>query len=101
MTSRLINRRRSFANYTPFLGLGLSICDKLVNLMNGKLDVESDEGKGATFWFQIPLIEHPYHLSEERYAHLKEKFNANFTPNMTPEKPIAQEKPNSTFALYY
>jgi signal transduction histidine kinase/DNA-binding NarL/FixJ family response regulator len=77
-------------------GLGLSICDKLVNLMNGKLDVESDEGKGATFWFQIPLIEHPYHLSEERYAHLKEKFNANFTPNMTPEKPIAQEKPNTS-----
>lgn len=67
--------------------------------MNGKLDVESDEGKGATFWFQIPLIEHPYHLSEERYALLKEKFNANFTPNMTltPEKHFVAEKPIGKF----
>jgi len=70
----------------------LSICDKLVNLMHGKLDVESDEGKGATFWFQIPLIEHPHQLSKERYALLLEKFNSNFTPNMTLEKPIVSKK---------
>jgi CheY-like chemotaxis protein/two-component sensor histidine kinase len=34
-------------------GLGLAICDRLVNLMGGKIWVESEEGKGASFFFTI------------------------------------------------
>jgi two-component system sensor histidine kinase/response regulator len=36
-------------------GLGLSISLKLASLMDGKMGVSSEPGKGATFWFEIPI----------------------------------------------
>lgn len=36
-------------------GLGLSISRRLVDLMGGRIGVESELGKGATFWFDIPF----------------------------------------------
>ena len=36
-------------------GLGLSICARLVELMGGRIWLESEEGKGATFCFSLTL----------------------------------------------
>jgi two-component system phosphate regulon sensor histidine kinase PhoR len=38
-------------------GLGLYICRELVRSMNGRIWVESDPDKGATFSFELPLAE--------------------------------------------
>ncbi len=36
-------------------GLGLSICRKLLNLLGGKIEVQSEWGKGSTFSFTLPV----------------------------------------------
>jgi len=36
-------------------GLGLAICKQLVDLMGGRIGVQSESGRGSTFWVEIEL----------------------------------------------
>lgn len=38
-------------------GLGLSICQRLVELMGGQIDCAAEVGRGAVFWFDVELPE--------------------------------------------
>ncbi|WP_309385573.1 hybrid sensor histidine kinase/response regulator [Cerasicoccus frondis] len=45
------------SNYTrryEGVGLGLAICAKLIDVLNGKIGFESEVDEGSTFWFELP-----------------------------------------------
>jgi two-component system sensor histidine kinase RpfC len=51
-------------------GLGLSICRQLIEAMGGRIDVDSREGQGSSFWFTLPMEASAQEDSEKQRHHL-------------------------------
>lgn len=52
---RIFERFDKLDEYAQGTGLGLALCKSIVAHLGGEIGVESEEGKGSTFWFVLPL----------------------------------------------
>lgn len=72
-------------------GLGLVICEKLVDLMHGKMEVESELGKGTVFRFNIFVT--PGVLPMKSQNALNAKLSENFSREYPMHILVAEDNP--------
>jgi signal transduction histidine kinase/CheY-like chemotaxis protein len=58
-------------------GLGLSICKCIIELLNGKIWLESKTGGGSTFYFTIPFKSNSKRIARKNKKETEKKFNWN------------------------
>ncbi|MDX2215454.1 MAG: HAMP domain-containing sensor histidine kinase [Oculatellaceae cyanobacterium bins.114] len=57
--------RGTHSRYTPGLGLGLYVCQQIIQAHGGDIGVTSQAGLGTTFWFTLPVAPRPTLSAEQ------------------------------------
>jgi signal transduction histidine kinase/ligand-binding sensor domain-containing protein/DNA-binding response OmpR family regulator len=73
-------------------GIGLSLCYELVKLLDGQMEVESEEGMGSTFRFSLPIYSEYAQGEYEPFSQTIPEAVDRQIPNSSSEKETA-EKP--------
>ena len=84
-------------------GLGLAISKKIVELLKGVIGVDSEKGKGSTFWFELPLLksagETPAAEEESSDGYRAILINSNPELFKTFQKKLSEEQIKSHLTL--
>jgi CheY-like chemotaxis protein len=81
-------------------GLGLAICNEIAELMSGTVGVESEVGKGSSFWLRFPLIAEEEESKTMDQGEIQGKVVLLVDPNPSTAKILARNMESSGIVCF-